>query len=274
VDLCVFPPGHCVYSYELNGIPAEVMQVHEVFLTFTPPNQSRMRKHIPNTITLLNLAFGSIALYMVFSGKPVTALIMLLAASLCDFLDGMTAKLLHVVSDIGKQLDSLSDLVSFGLVPAAMVFTILQQAMTGHSPGNVITFIVLVSVVLIPVMAAIRLARFNLQEDTGVFFGLPVPAFALFWTGIYFDYSQTGMLFNFEVQWWYIVSLMILLSLFMVLHVPMMTLKFQGLGMKKNYLRYILLGISAILLITTGIPGLSLAILVYILLSLFRIILT
>ncbi|MFC2080203.1 CDP-alcohol phosphatidyltransferase family protein [Bacteroidota bacterium] len=238
-----------------------------------------MRKHIPNIITLLNLAFGSVALFMVLNEHHTWALLLLLTAAVFDFFDGFVARLLKAGSELGKQLDSLADLVSFGLVPAAMIFMMLQSALLqvpGKTFGDLGLFhkFLLISIAMVPVMSALRLAKFNLQKDESLFFGIPTPAFAIFWTGIYYDMSLNNSIFGHTINAWIIWGLMLLMSFFMILPLPMLSLKFQNFNFQKNIFRYILLILSAVLLIFTGIPGLSLVILTYILLSLVKLLLT
>jgi CDP-diacylglycerol---serine O-phosphatidyltransferase len=237
-----------------------------------------MKRHIPNTITLLNLVSGSAALYLVLMGNPREALLFFFAAIVFDFADGLAARLLKATSEIGKQLDSLADLVSFGLVPAAMIFTLLQQR--GDHPGNgfgemgLMEKGMLVSVLIVPALAALRLAKFNLLPPSDFFAGLPAPAFALFWTGIYYEVTGSGTLFGEAVGGWFLWGVMVVMSVLMVVPLPMLSLKFRSFGVVNNFPRYLLLLIAAVILVFTGIAGLPLVILTYILLSLVRILLT
>jgi CDP-diacylglycerol--serine O-phosphatidyltransferase len=237
-----------------------------------------MKKHIPNFITLLNLVSGSVALYLVLMGSPREALLFFFAAIVFDFADGLAARLLKATSEIGKQLDSLADLVSFGLVPAAMIFMLLQQSC--DPPVNDFAGMVLlergmlVSVLIVPALAALRLAKYNLLPPSDFFAGLPTPAFALFWTGIYYEATSSGALFGEAVGGWFIWGVMVVMSVLMVVPLPMLSLKFRSFGFMVNFSRYLLLLIAAVILVFTGIAGLPLVILSYILLSLVRILLT
>ena len=238
-----------------------------------------MKKHIPNLLTLMNLASGVMALYLVLNNAPEQALYFMLAAIIFDFADGLAARLLKAASDIGKQLDSLADLVSFGLVPAAMIFMIIHHILMndpGTLPGNEPVWhqVLQYTILLVPALAALRLARFNLQPPSDFFIGLPVPAFALFWTGIYYDYSFKHSFFGQSLNEWFVWGVMILMSLMMIVPLPMISLKFRNLSLKSNLSRYFLLSIAVLILSFTGIPGLPLAILTYILVSLVRILLT
>ena len=227
-----------------------------------------MKKQIPNTITLLNLAAGSAAIWFVFKGEPVIVMVLFAVAAFSDFADGFTARMLRVTSETGKQLDSFADLVSFGLLPAAMIFMLLTDA-TGL-PGNIMQ----ISVLLVPVLAALRLARFNLLPPSDFFAGLPTPAFALFWTGIYYDISTSGTFFGEPLSAWFIWTLMLVTSIMMIIPLPMLSLKFTNFRIVPNFSRYLLILLAVIILIFSGLPGLPLVILGYILLSLVRILLT
>lgn len=236
-----------------------------------------MKKHIPNLITLLNLASGTVAIVFALEGQWQWAVYLLLAAAGFDFLDGLAARLLHASSEIGKQLDSLADMVSFGLLPALFIYTIFKQQLPGVGTGvisPILQAILLVSVVIVPACAAIRLARFNVQEQSGVFFnGLPTPAHSFFWAGLYWQIMDNGMVFGTLMNLFFLWAIMLIMAFHMILPVPMYTLKFEHFRLRGNLVRYLLLAISVIILAFTGLPGLSLVILTYILLSLLNLLL-
>jgi len=141
-----------------------------------------MIKQIPNIITLLNLLSGCIAITMAFIGNFGSVIIWILIAAIFDFLDGMTARLLKAYSTLGKQLDSLADVVSFGVAPAAALFVIIRDYITLPSFLDPISFYVPYIAFIIPMFAAYRLAKFNIDErQTTSFLGLPTPANGLFW---------------------------------------------------------------------------------------------
>jgi CDP-diacylglycerol--serine O-phosphatidyltransferase len=234
-----------------------------------------MRKHIPNLITLLNLACGTTAVVLAMEGQWQWAVYLLLAASLMDFLDGMAARLLQAYSETGKQLDSLSDMVSFGVLPAVFIYNIFRTLdVSAWSPESFsLEGIILLTILLVPVCAAIRLARFNLQEDTAFFSGLPTPAHALFWTGIYWQVMAHGSLFSTEINPWFLWAIMLVMALHMIMPVPMYSLKFDHFRLRGNLVRYLLILLSVLMLVLTGLPGLTLAVLCYILLSLLNFLL-
>ena len=140
-----------------------------------------MKKHIPNTVTCCNLICGCIATYFAFQGNFIAATTFIVIGAVFDFFDGMTARLLKVDSPIGKELDSLADVITFGFAPSAMVFTVLGNTITGNGLEKLIPFVAFV----MAAFSALRLAKFNLDErQTMGFIGLPTPANALFWTSL------------------------------------------------------------------------------------------
>ncbi len=244
-----------------------------------------MKKHIPNFITLLNLVSGSLALYMVLQERQEAALAFFLVSVVFDFADGLLARLLKAGSEVGKQLDSLADLVSFGLVPAAMIFMVIRSAMLSGPvvsgdisivEGSLTTVeqMLLLSVLIVPALAALRLAKFNVQPVSEYFAGLPTPAFALFWTGIYYDFFVDCSIFGPAIGGWFFWGVMMVMSLLMIVQLPMLSLKFSNFRLVPNFFRYLLIAIAVLILVFTGIAGLPLVILTYILLSLVRILLT
>lgn len=222
---------------------------------------------------------GTVALLMVLSNRPGIAVILILSAAVFDFLDGTAARLLHVTSETGKQLDSLADIVSFGIVPAAFIYKIMQFHLDtlpsdAFWNNSFVSLIILLSILIVPAFSAIRLARFNLQkEDDNGFFGLPTPAHALFWTGVYYDIMINGSLYGKEVNVWFTWIIMLVLAGMMILPLPMLSFKFKTINLRENVFRYIALVLGCLLLITLQIPGLAVLVLVYILLSLVRIVL-
>jgi CDP-diacylglycerol--serine O-phosphatidyltransferase len=231
-----------------------------------------MKKHIPNAITLMNLACGTAGVVLALEGQWHWAVYMVLAAAVLDFLDGLMARLLNAYSETGKQLDSLSDMVTFGLLPALFIYGIFRQQFTaGATVSQGLQWVFYISVILVPACSAIRLARFNLeQEDSGFFSGLPTPAHALFWTGIYWQYMKSGMLFGTILNIWFLWAIMLIMAFHMILPVPMYNLKFRGFRIRGNLVRYILLLAGAVILAFTGLSGLTLVVLAYILVSLLN----
>lgn len=219
----------------------------------------RLSSYIPNIITCCNLTAGSLAVIMALRGTFEQAAIFILIAAVCDFLDGLSARLLHAYSDMGKELDSLSDLISFGLAPGLMVYALLNDYLL--LPYGNLEYLAYIAL-LIPVAGGIRLAKFNVDDrQTTSFIGLPIPANALFWIGVCFA----------DTRDWHpviILALIVLFSYLMVSNLPIFSLKASNLSWSNNKLRYILIITSLGLIIWLGLTGLAGAIIAYILLSL------
>lgn len=260
-----------------------------------------MRKHIPNMLTLLNLASGTVAIVLSLEGQWRWSVYLVLAASLFDFLDGTAARLLNAYSKTGKILDSLADMVTFGVLPGIFVYALFRELFMVQPAGGAfdwipLQWILLGSVVVIPLFSAIRLARFTeaptgsdsptgteaptgsespigSESSTGGdgFLGLPTPAHTLFWTGLYWQIMREGLMFGNPVNLFFLWAIMFIMAFHMILPVPMLSLKFRDLGFRENLFRYLVLGSAALILIFTGLPGLSLVILTYILLSLLNL---
>ena len=229
-----------------------------------------MKKHIPNTLTLCNLICGCIAAYMALQPEPqyATAFYFIIGGAVFDFFDGFAARLLHVSSPLGKELDSLADDITFGMAPAAIVFAMLRQTVPaivpeGHWAATALPF----AAFLIAAFSALRLAKFNLDERQATsFIGLPTPAHALFW-GALATAAHTPIA---TTPWaaWALLAGVVASSLILVAEVPMFALKFKHFGWKGNALRYTFLIVSAALIISFGLMAVALAVVLYVLLSL------
>ena len=196
-----------------------------------------IKKHIPNFITCLNLFSGCIAVYLAFNGNYHTAFIAILVAAVFDFFDGFAARMLKAYSTMGKELDSLADMVSFGLAPGAIIFSLLAKT-------NSYEFLPFIAF-LIPVFSALRLAKFNIDDrQTTSFIGMPTPANAIFWGGLAFSY-HTFLTQNI----WILLVLTVLFSYLLVAEIPMFALKVKNLAWKDNQIQYLfLIGCIAILI--------------------------
>lgn len=223
-------------------------------------------RNIPNSITCCNLISGALATMTAFAGDYTTALTFIIVGAVFDFFDGFSARLLHVPSPIGKELDSLADNITFGLAPSAIVFAYMSEIC---SPDiHILAYVAF----LIAAFSAIRLAKFNLDErQTTSFIGLPTPANALFWGA--FIISMKDLLANVSLNV-NIILLLIFLSCWMLIaEVPMFALKFKNFSFKQNKVRFLFI-ISSIILITLflvaekSLAGVWLTIVWYIILSL------
>ena len=236
----------------------------------------RIKKHIPNTITSLNLLSGCISIALAFEGYILFAVYMIFLAAVFDFLDGMTARLLNAYSIVGKELDSLADVVSFGVAPSVIVFHLMKISLfkTVHLPPIENLTITEILFLLIPffiaILSGVRLAKFNVDErQTENFIGLAVPANAIFFVSLYLvSVITTNDLLLTVLKNKYVLSvLVILFSLLLVAEFPMFSLKFKNLGFQGNEIRYIFIVLSAILLISLHTIAIPIIIILYILLS-------
>lgn len=192
-----------------------------------------MKKHIPNTITCLNLISGCVATYFAFLSDYRMALLFIVTGAVFDFFDGMSARLLHVSSPIGKELDSLADDITFGFAPSAIVFSFLSSY---HVHLLFVPFLAFV----MAAFSALRLAKFNLDERQALgFIGLPTPANALFWGSLIVsagDWLQSSPYLYYGVVCGIFISSYLLVS-----EIPMFALKFKTWGWKGNEVKYIFL---------------------------------
>jgi len=219
-----------------------------------------MKKHIPNTITCLNLISGCIATYFAFDSDYKMALLFIVIGAVFDFFDGMTARLLHVSSPIGKELDSLADDITFGFAPSAMVFAFLSPLTSHLSP--LLPFLAFI----MAAFSALRLAKFNLDERQAMgFIGLPTPANALFWGALIV--GSGDWLSSLPYAVWIILAMVLFCSYLLVSEVPMFALKFKTWGWQGNEIKYVFLLTCIPLLILMGISGLAAIIAWYVLLS-------
>lgn len=225
-------------------------------------------RNAANAITCLNLISGCAAIIFAFSSSDrigaLTGLqwawIAIGVAAVADFLDGFTARLTHTYSMLGKELDSLCDLVSFGVAPAMLVYNMAHDAVGAPE------WLAPVSIV-IAVCGALRLARFNIDtRQTSSFIGMPIPANAIFWTG-YTSLYASGVTELASV--WWLLPVILIESWLMVSNLHMFSLKFKNYGLRGNLHRYFLIAAAIVMIFCLGVSALLYIILLYILISLF-----
>ena len=240
-----------------------------------------MKKHIPNFITSLNLAAGFAAIIFAANSDLLTASWMILAAMIFDFLDGFSARLLKAYSAVGKELDSLADVVSFGVAPGFIIYQMLHESlsvnasMIVNSEGLNELLIMLIPAIM-PVCAAIRLAIFNLDSTQATTFkGLPTPANGLTVISVVIagHYSQSPLFTSFASSPAMIILFTIILSLLMVSRIPLLSLKVTNLKLKGNEGRYILIVLVLTSFAIFGLAAVSLIIPLYIISSLVSLLL-
>lgn len=228
-----------------------------------------MKKHIPNIITLINLFLGCCALASIMYGLFVQAFLFSLASGVADFLDGSLARWLRVKSAFGKQLDSLADMVSFGVVPGAVLYMLLVKGMAGRDVLPIQLTIAAAPAFLVTLFAAIRLAIFNIDECQGEnFLGMPTPSATLFCTGLmliyHFDSFGLGSLVTEPL---FLYTVIVCLSWLMVARFPMFGLKFRNLEWKGNQIRFIFAAFAILMIIVFKEASFSMIILAYLLFS-------
>lgn len=224
-----------------------------------------IKKHIPNTITCCNLLSGCVAAVYAFQGVYTFAFAFIIAGAVFDFFDGLSARALKVSSPIGKELDSLADVITFGFAPATMVNSWLCECVDAHLDMS-IAFAMPFTAFLLVAFSALRLAKFNVDErQTCSFIGLPTPANALFWGALVIGSHDT--IVDNPYGWILVIALVLLFSWLLVAEIPMFSLKFKNLTWKSNRIVYIFLLVSLVLLAWLGLNGLSAVIGWYIILS-------
>ena len=237
-----------------------------------------IKKHIPNAITCCNLLCGCIAIIQTFEGNLVMASYLVGLAAIFDFFDGFAARALKVSSPIGKDLDSLADMVTFGAVPGFVMHKMLEIGyLVNHRDYDLIvqnqwlTYIP----ILIPIFSAIRLAKFNNDtRQTDYFIGVPTPANAILICSIplivnwdtHFDLKHCEVI-HFLIHPYALIAISVLMSFLMVAELPLFSLKFKQFGWKGNEIRYIFLLLSILGLVIFQFLGLGIAIVLYVVLS-------
>ncbi|MDA0315485.1 MAG: CDP-diacylglycerol--serine O-phosphatidyltransferase [Bacteroidetes bacterium] len=219
-----------------------------------------LKAQLPNLITLLNLLSGVMGILWVLEGQLLYGAYFVLLSATFDFFDGFAARLLKVQSDIGKELDSLADVVSFGVLPGILLFAITKT----QTDSQFFPYLTLI----IPLLSAYRLAKFNLDiRQSDRFIGLPTPANALFLTTLPHLAARWPELSPWLSSPIALVVIAWLTSLLLVAELPLIALKFKNSSFTDNSYRYALLVIGAVCLIWLQLAGIPLVILAYLLLS-------
>ena len=204
----------------------------------------RLIKNIPNTITSMNLLCGALGVIFALRGSLDIAFYLMIASAVCDFFDGFAARMLKAYSNIGKELDSLADLISFGLLPSMMLYRRLIE-------GGVTGFVAYIPLIIV-VFSALRLAKFNVDErQTENFLGLPTPASAM-WCGSLIYAADHGVMSmaNMLHDTYLIPVAAVVLSLLLVSEIPMFSLKIKK-GSEQNRIRIYFVAIIALFSVAT-----------------------
>ncbi len=220
---------------------------------------------VPNIITLGNLLCGCLSIVASLVVEDFRlALIFIIASAVCDFFDGFTARLLKQYSDIGVQLDSLADMVSFGVAPSAMMFAFALDAPTLFELNDVVAHIIVYVPFIMAAFSALRLAKFNIDDSQHeTFEGLPTPANALFCASFVYAALYSGKAV--EVEWIALIS--VVMAALLVSPIRMFSFKLKSFGWSKNKSLYIFLALSLVALLTLGVYYVPTIIVLYIVIS-------
>ncbi|MGY6743168.1 MAG: CDP-diacylglycerol--serine O-phosphatidyltransferase [Cecembia sp.] len=219
-----------------------------------------IKKHIPNTLTSLNLLAGMLGIFYVLEGELFYGAYFILLAALFDFLDGFVARILKVHSEIGKELDSLADLVTFGVLPSFILFQMIRL----NTQLDYLPFFVFI----VGLFSAIRLAKFNVDtRQSERFIGVPTPANALLISTLPFTAVTFPGIYGLIYQPYVLMGLALLMSFLLVSELPLIALKFKNFSLKDNLFRYLVLFVGIACLLGFGLGGLPFVIIAYIVLS-------
>ena len=227
-----------------------------------------MRKQIPNIITLLNLFSGTIAITHAFNGNFLGVVIWVVIAAIFDFFDGLAARLLNAYSAMGKELDSLADIVSFGVAPASALYILMRDNLNYPDTLQSINHLIPYIAFLIPIFAAYRLAKFNIDtRQSNYFIGLPTPANGLFW--ISYCYTLNKFVALNELVVYITVIAIAIMSFIMISEITMFSFKTKNKRIKGNEKQIIQIILFIALVSIFGVAGIALSIVAYIFISIF-----
>ncbi|MEI6274370.1 MAG: CDP-diacylglycerol--serine O-phosphatidyltransferase [Prolixibacteraceae bacterium] len=238
-----------------------------------------IRKNIPNFITSLNVLCGSVAVVFILKGDLTTGVFLIMLAAIFDFLDGMSARLLKAYSLMGKELDSLADMISFGLAPGLLMFKLLEisifkadilpELQSNLSP---VQLLIMGTAFLIPIFSALRLAKFNIDErQTSSFIGLPTPANAIFISSLALiqEHGSLPAVDHILLSTPVLIGITLIFSYLLISEIPMFSLKFKTLSWKNNQLQISFVFLSILLIAALQLYGIASCILLFISISLF-----
>lgn len=219
-----------------------------------------MKRHLPNFLTCCNLLSGCLGIVFVLEGRDIPAAYLVWLAGLFDFFDGFAARMLKVASPIGKELDSLADVVSFGVLPALVMYKMISAS----TDSSILPFIGF----LIAVFSALRLAIFNVDEtQTDSFRGLNTPANTLFITSLPLLHDDVG---RWLYEPWVLITITVVFSFLLVSRIEFFAFKFKNFRWQDNQIRFTFLLVAVLLLAVLQIPAIPIIILLYIVLSLLE----
>jgi len=276
------------------------LKIRAKIVSFSLYLHVQLKKHIPNLFTLGNMLCGCLAIIACFSWDFQLSALLIFLGAVFDFFDGFLARLLKVSGDLGKQLDSLADMVTFGLAPGIIVFQLLRFSLWTKDV-NIDSLYPMGAFIamLIPLLSGYRLAKFNIDtRQSDSFIGLPTPANALFFSSIayFLDLKSLAKSYEFALLQFhqtpsyklnfsettftsleiflfspgFLISSTIIFSFLLIAELPLLALKFKQFGFKGNEWRYSLLGLSALLLIIFQVSAIPIIVVLYILISILN----
>ncbi|NCD69833.1 CDP-diacylglycerol--serine O-phosphatidyltransferase [Mucilaginibacter agri] len=228
----------------------------------------RVKKHLPNAITCANLFCGCVGIVFAFQDNLVVASYCIFLAAIFDFFDGLASRVLQSFSGIGKDLDSLADMVSFGVLPSVILYELFLQAPQIDHVSSILNFIAF----LLPVFSALRLAKFNIDtRQAENFIGLPTPANAILIASFPLILREHNSFFtDYILNPYFLSCFVLIMCALLVAEMPLMSLKFKNRDFNTNIFRYLLLLFSAILILFFKFAAVPVVILMYIALSVIQ----
>ncbi|MEM7101550.1 MAG: CDP-alcohol phosphatidyltransferase family protein [Bacteroidota bacterium] len=228
-----------------------------------------MKRYIPNIITLLNLLCGCIALVCIFYHEFFAVFAVMLVAFLADFFDGAAARLLKVHSEMGAELDSLADMISFGMVPGAIMYVLLANAFEPDT--HLVSGLTWAAIpgFLVTVFSALRLGKFNLDtRQSSGFMGLATPASTVYILGLYLIYYHNPMgLRDLAGSPWLLYTSTIAICYLLIADIPMFSFKYKHMKWRGNEVRFIYISLCVILLVTLQLVSIPILVFLYVLIS-------
>jgi len=230
--------------------------------------RKRVRKHVPNAITCANLFSGCVGIVFAFQGNLKIAAYCIFLSAIFDFFDGLASRVLQSFSGIGKDLDSLADVVSFGVLPSVILYELFLQAPQIDKVSQYLNYIAF----LIPVFSALRLAKFNIDtRQSENFIGLPTPANAILIASFPLIILEHNQLYtDYILNPYFLSCFTLIMCSLLVAEMPLMSLKFKNRDFNKNIYRYLLLLFSAILILFFKFAAVPVVIVMYIALSVIQ----
>jgi len=240
-----------------------------------------MKKHIPNILTLLNLLSGIIAVIFAVEGNLIGAGVFVVLGIFFDFFDGFVARLLKVEGELGKQLDSLADMVTSGVVPGIVMFQLIRNSLSDWTSESLLPSSLFEQGysyfpwfgLLITLASAYRLANFNIDtRQTSSFIGIPTPANALLVLSLplILMYSNNELAIDLIKNKWILISITLLGSYMMNANIPLFSLKFKDYSVRNNIIKYIFIVLVVLLLVLLKYVAIPIVIVIYVFLSIIE----